>query len=96
MMRQLKQLIAASTVSLFAMTGIMSCTARPDDFRESAAPADAIVAAPASDPSVTVEEAPPTPIATPSMSVPPRLRGGNFIPDRPNYSKPATPGNGTP
>jgi hypothetical protein len=93
-MRQINQLIAALTVTLFAMLGILSCNAYSGDSGKSAsadASAPSSVAAPDSEPSVIVDEASPTPAATPSVSRPLRLRGGNFLPDRPNYSSPATP-----
>jgi hypothetical protein len=100
-MCRVSHLIAALTVSLLAMLGILSCTADSSESgktatTDSSTPSSA--GAPDSAPSMIIGGAAPTPVATPPAWERSRHRtpGMSFPPDTTNYARPARPGEKTP
>ncbi len=101
-MCRVNNLIAALTVSMLAMLGILSCTADSSESGKSAStdsstPSSA--GAPDSAPSIIMGGAAPTPVATPPASEPSRPlipAARSFPPDTTNYARPARPGERTP
>lgn len=99
-MCRVSHLIAAFTVSLFAMLGIFSCTSDSSESGTSASAdssARSSADAPDSAPSIPISGASPTPATTPSGERwRERVPGMSFPPDTTNYARPARPGEKTP